>query len=119
MSLSQSDVDLVTWIAVMADYALYIDDSGHPDDQAFVVVAGFIATEKEWLDFDPAWKSALKDNGLAEPFHMTDFMRQKRPTQNVLRLHGIWSMSFTRTLGTVSAEALISQPTGALTKFMR
>lgn len=65
----------------MADYALYIDDSGHPDDQAFVVVAGFIATEKEWLEFEPAWKAALKENGLVEPFHMTDFMRQKRPAQ--------------------------------------
>ncbi len=68
-----------TWIAVMADYALYMDDSGHPDDQPYVAVAGFIATETEWLEFEPAWKAALKRDGLTEPFHMTDFMAEGRP----------------------------------------
>jgi hypothetical protein len=66
----------------MTDYALYIDDSGHPDDQAFVVAAGFIATEKEWLEFEPAWKMVLRNVGLSEPFHMTDFMAEKRSTKD-------------------------------------
>lgn len=58
----------------MADYAIYIDDSGHPDDQPYVVAAGFISTEEKWLAFDPAWKIVLERHTLPFPFHMTDFM---------------------------------------------
>jgi hypothetical protein len=70
----------------MTDYALYIDDSGHPDNQPYVVVAGFVGTEAGWLRFDPAWKDALKRNGLPEPFHMTDFMSQDRSTKERSRI---------------------------------
>jgi hypothetical protein len=58
---------------VMADFALYLDDSGHPKDKPFVAVAGFIASESQWLEFDPKWKAALKKYGLGDAFHMTDF----------------------------------------------
>ncbi len=62
----------------MTDFSLYLDDSGHPKDQPFVVVAGFVATEKQWIDFEPHWESVLKRFGLESPFHMTDFMSEKR-----------------------------------------
>jgi hypothetical protein len=60
------------WIAIMTEYAAYFDDSGHPDDQEAVVVAGFIASEREWLLFEREWQEILDREGM-ESFHMTDF----------------------------------------------
>lgn len=61
----------------MTDHALYLDDGGHPDDQPFLVVAGFVATESQWLAFEPAWRETLSKLNLGTEFHMTDFMREK------------------------------------------
>jgi hypothetical protein len=57
----------------MKEYALYLDVAGHPADKPNLCAGGFLATETQWLAFEPAWKKALKDNGLADVFHMTDF----------------------------------------------
>ena len=62
---------------MMADFALYLDDSGHPKDQPYVVVAGYVASDRNWLAFEFEWRSALNRFSLADPFHMTDFMREK------------------------------------------
>ena len=62
----------------MTEYALYLDDSGHPKDQPYVVVAGFIASESQWLSFEPAWKAALAKYGLGDAFHMTDFSAKNK-----------------------------------------
>jgi hypothetical protein len=62
----------------MADYAVYSDDSGHPDDQPFLVVAGYVGSEAQWLAFEPQWKEALARHGLEDGIHMTDFMRKHR-----------------------------------------
>jgi len=61
----------------MTNYALYLDDSGHPDDQPFVVVAGYIASEVQWLALDTEWREVLAKFGLDLPFHMTTFMHTK------------------------------------------
>jgi hypothetical protein len=61
----------------MAEYALYLDDGGHPDDQPTVVVAGYVASEKQWLDFEPQWLRTLDRFGLGAIFHMTDFMHDR------------------------------------------
>jgi hypothetical protein len=56
------------------EFGAYFDDSGHPDESHAVTVAGFVATEEQWLLFEKEWKAAI-----AEPpynlsiFHMTDF----------------------------------------------
>jgi hypothetical protein len=62
----------------VSEYRLYIDDSGHPDDQPFVVVAGFVSTAEKWAAFETAWPATLRSLGLKTVFHMTDFMTQKR-----------------------------------------
>jgi hypothetical protein len=62
----------------MSEYAAYLDASGHPSDKPRVIVAGFVATEQQWLDFEPEWKQALKDHDLGDAFHMTDFESSKR-----------------------------------------
>lgn len=58
----------------MTEYALYLDDGGHPSDQPFVVVAGYVASESQWLAFEPLWRKTLKQFDLGDVFHMTDFM---------------------------------------------
>jgi hypothetical protein len=63
-----------TRIAIVTEYQVYLDDSGHPDGQPYVVVAGFLSTEPKWIAFELAWKAALKRNCLGTVFHMTDFM---------------------------------------------
>jgi hypothetical protein len=67
------DILLNHWIALMTEYAVYLDDSGHPDNQPYVVVAGFVAREEQWLAFESAWRSALKRNVLGSVFHMVEF----------------------------------------------
>lgn len=62
------------WIAMVQEYAAYFDDSGHPDSENLVVVAGFVASKEEWLLLDRDWKQLLESEGLVT-FHMTDFMR--------------------------------------------
>ena len=83
----------------MTEYSLYLDDSGHPKDQPYVVVAGFVATESQWLRFGPLWKAALAKYGLGEAFHMTDFSHQRRSAlkkeqilsslRNIIRSHTV------------------------------
>lgn len=63
----------------MTEYTLYLDDSGHPSDKPYVGVAGFLASEDQWVAFELKWKAALVEFGLGEVFHMTDFERQRRP----------------------------------------
>jgi hypothetical protein len=50
----------------------YFDASGHPDDQEFVVVAGFVADAAAWADFDRLWTARLRKDGIT-CFHATDF----------------------------------------------
>jgi hypothetical protein len=62
----------------MTEFSVYLDDGGHPDDQPYLVVAGYVATEAQWLAFEPRWKETLAKYSLDYPFHMTDFMYNKR-----------------------------------------
>ena len=61
----------------MTEFSFYLDDGGHPDDQPVLVVAGYVATEAQWLAFEPQWRAALKKFNLGDAFHMTDFMRAR------------------------------------------
>jgi len=67
-----------SWVSVMAEFVLYLDDGGHPDDQPFLVVAGYVASEAQWLAFEPEWRNALARFNLGTEFHMTDFMAERR-----------------------------------------
>lgn len=62
-----------TGIAIMTEYASYLDVAGHPDDKPYVIAAGFIASERQWIDFESAWRALLKKLGLGRVFHMVDF----------------------------------------------
>jgi|SRR6516165_9318117 hypothetical protein len=67
------------WIAFLMNFGAYFDDSGHPDDSFCVTVAGFVATEEQWLLFEKEWREAIS----APPynlsaFHMTHFEADRR-----------------------------------------
>jgi hypothetical protein len=66
-----------TWVAVVNEVTAYFDDSGHPDDQAAVVIAGWVATLEQWILLESGWKQALSDANLTS-FHMTDFESNSR-----------------------------------------
>ncbi len=63
-------------MVTMTKYALYLDDAGHPSDQPFLAIAGFVASESQWLAFEPLWKATLDSFDVLFPFHMTDFMQE-------------------------------------------
>jgi hypothetical protein len=73
-----------TWVVIMTEYAGYLDASGHPDDKPRVIVAGFIATEEQWLAFEAPWREALKKFELGGFFHMADFEGQKRKDRGII-----------------------------------
>jgi len=52
------------------------DASGKAEDQDFVVVAGFVAQAKLWIEFDRAWRARLAEDHLAR-FHMSDWFHGK------------------------------------------
>lgn len=59
-------------------YTAYFDESGHAASGGFVALAGFVARDETWTQFDVAWNAALGRHGV--PFlHTTDltnFMRE-------------------------------------------
>ncbi len=65
----------------MANFSVYFDDGGHPLDQIAVLVAGFIATEEQWLRFEDEWRRALAPFNIPE-LHMTDFEASKDWSRN-------------------------------------
>lgn len=56
------------------ELAAYFDDSGHPDDQDVVVVAGWVGKVDQWRLWEQGWTKVLRDYKIASGiFHMTDF----------------------------------------------
>jgi hypothetical protein len=51
---------------------VYFDESGSPDDTAAVVVAGFLASEKQWTEFERNWGDALSHFCVSR-LHMREF----------------------------------------------
>jgi hypothetical protein len=70
----------------MTQYALYVDDSGHPSDQERVVAAGFIASVEQWQRFDTEWVAVVARHELGI-FHMTDFEAAKRKDRGRVLQH--------------------------------
>ena len=61
------------WVASL-NYSAYVDDGGHPADRPAVIASGFLATEENWLRFEPKWRDVVKRCHLKDDvFHMADF----------------------------------------------
>ncbi|MFZ3368894.1 MAG: hypothetical protein WA239_17415 [Candidatus Sulfotelmatobacter sp.] len=56
------------------ELAAYFDDSGHPDDQDVVLVAGWVGNVEQRVVWEQGWKQVLRDFKIRSGFfHMTDF----------------------------------------------
>jgi hypothetical protein len=63
-----------TLILMGTEYTAYFDDSGHPDDQDAVIVAGWVSTLEQWRVFEVEWKDKLAKEGITSGLmHMTEF----------------------------------------------
>lgn len=63
----------------MSAFTAYFDASGHPSDQPFVVVSGYVANFLQWQVFSGNWAQTHQRFDVPLPFHTTDFMHGKRP----------------------------------------
>lgn len=65
-------------MAKLSAFSAYFDASGHPSDQPFVVVSGFVANAHQWLFFNKMWEAIHKRYDIALPFHAADFAGRYR-----------------------------------------
>lgn len=66
----------------MGFFTAFFDASGHPADQPFVIVSGYVANYTQWRMFNDTWEEEHKKAGVDLPFHMSDFMAARRAAQN-------------------------------------
>jgi hypothetical protein len=59
-------------------YSAYFDESGHPDDSRYLVVAGAVADDSQWVHFEREWTEALAPLE-TRIFHATDFDKGNPP----------------------------------------
>jgi len=55
----------------------YVDDSGSEPTALFFVVAGFVASAKQWTDFESAWRTTLDKGPRIEYFRFNEAMGLK------------------------------------------
>jgi hypothetical protein len=66
-------------MAKLSAFSAYFDASGHPSDQPFVIVSGYVANYMQWQVFNGNWIEVHNRFEMPMPFHMTDFMQRKPP----------------------------------------
>jgi hypothetical protein len=57
-------------------YTAVFDDSGSPNDTAAVVVAGFVAPDEQWAEFERNWNKCLADFAVST-LHMREFAHSR------------------------------------------
>src|SRR5437870_595584 len=60
----------------MRRFTGYFDGSGSPDDTIAVVVAGFVATAEQWIEFERNWNDCLRDFEVSS-LHMRHFAHSR------------------------------------------
>jgi hypothetical protein len=70
-------------MAQLSAYTGYFDASGHPSDQPFVVVAGYVANVHQWKFFNRMWEKVHHEYGIDLPFHATDFYARAKQYQHL------------------------------------
>jgi hypothetical protein len=66
----------------MTEYAIYLDAAGHPSDQDHLTLAGFLASESQWISFGNAWADCLDRHKVEPPFHANKFFFDRRNDAN-------------------------------------
>jgi hypothetical protein len=60
----------------MAKFTAIFDGSGSPNDTVALVVAGFVAREEQWIEFERNWKECLNDFNITA-LHMREFAHSR------------------------------------------
>src|SRR5690242_8877879 len=60
----------------MTMFTAYFDDGGTPDQGGFLVVSGYVASVKNWEQFDKHWRRLLAASDVTD-FHMKEFSQSK------------------------------------------
>src|SRR6266853_3742409 len=68
-----------TQLPGLTKYVSFVDESGHGKDpnQRHLCLAGLLATEDAWNNFDVEWRTKCAAAALAKPFHMNDFAARR------------------------------------------
>lgn len=63
-----------SYLPELPKFAAYVDEAGHGSDphREFLCMAGLLARESAWIDFDLRWREVCSDEGLTESFHMME-----------------------------------------------
>lgn len=58
----------------LAKYISYVDEAGHSKDpeRNYLCLAGLLAEQAAWNEFNTEWRAACTEEGLTRPFHMMD-----------------------------------------------
>ena len=70
------------WSNRMAMYSAFFDESGHPDDGTYLVVAGCVADVEQWVHFEREWKDALSPWALMWYSMQWILTRARNPSTN-------------------------------------
>lgn len=103
------------------------DASGHPEQQKSLVVAGFVATPEQWIDFDMAWRKRLAEDSLPY-FHMQEFAQFSGPFSDGWRdnesrrralLSSLYDIIFTHAFRKFGTAVVNAQLTAIITKLQQ
>lgn len=65
----------------MAMFVGYFDDSGSHKESGVIVIGGFVATSRSWLQFDDQWNTVLEEFGI-DMFRMSKWSNRAPPFKN-------------------------------------
>lgn len=102
------------WSNRLAMYSAYFDESGHPDDSPYMVIAGCIADVKQLVHFEREWTELLAPLG-TRIFHAVDFHNRVEPfdklgaTERAELLSRLVSVICRRVEKTVSEAIIVAE----------
>ena len=65
-------------LIVAVDLLTYADETGAQDGAVYCLVSGFIASPRQWRQFDTAWRKVLEKYEVLE-FHSINFFGRRKP----------------------------------------
>jgi Protein of unknown function (DUF3800) len=73
-----------SYLPGLTKHLSFVDEAGHAIDpnQHFLCLAGLLATEAAWGEFEIEWREACAAAGLRAPFHMMHFAARKEQFAN-------------------------------------
>jgi len=99
-------------------FTAYYDESGSPEEHA-VAVAGFVATDESWKEFERNWSYTLRQFGISQ-FHAVDFAHSVEisPSGRAIIRHQTCEMNASGFFVSFSRTSNLEHGFAALTSFV-